>query len=37
MSEEKETCFSCDSEFIAENHNDTVEGWFCDLCLGYED
>lgn len=30
---EKESCFSCDSEFEPEESNDREEGWFCDDCL----
>ena len=36
MSEEKETCDSCDAEFVAEDWNDRPEGLFCDECLEIE-
>jgi len=26
-------CFSCDKEFILQDHNDRDEGYFCDDCL----
>jgi hypothetical protein len=28
-----ESCFSCETYFIAETHNDLECGWFCDSCL----
>jgi len=37
MNKDKETCTSCDKEFIAEDQNDRSEGWFCDECLVNED
>lgn len=33
---EKESCLSCDKEFIAEDNNDRPEGWFCNKCLDNE-
>ena len=30
---DKETCTSCDKEFVAEEWNDRPEGLFCDECL----
>ena len=30
---DKETCDSCDKEFVAEEWNDRPEGLFCDECL----
>lgn len=34
---DKETCTSCDIEFLAQDNNDRAEGWFCDSCLVVED
>ncbi len=33
---DKETCDSCDKEFVAEDHNKRDEGDFCDECLEIE-
>jgi len=33
---DKETCTSCDKEFVAEDHNKRDEGDFCDECLEVE-
>jgi len=30
--EDIQNCTSCNSDFIAEDHNDRDDGWFCDKC-----
>ena len=35
LGDTKQQCFSCETEFTPESHNDLDGGWFCDDCIGW--